>query len=109
MAYDEGLASIMRDDLISVPGLTEKKMFGGLCFLQHGHMLCGVHKDGAMFRVGKVHHDQAMAIYGAGPMMFTGRAMGGMIDVAHEALADDARRGQWMALALAHVASLPPK
>ena len=29
MAYDEGLASLMRDDLAEVDGISEKKMFGG--------------------------------------------------------------------------------
>lgn len=30
MAYDEGLAQIMSDDLCDVIGVSEKKMFGGL-------------------------------------------------------------------------------
>ena len=33
MAYDEGLASLMREALENEPGYSEKKMFGGLCFL----------------------------------------------------------------------------
>ena len=41
MAYDEGLAQIFRDDLAAQDGISEKKMFGGLCFLNNGHMLCG--------------------------------------------------------------------
>ncbi len=32
MAYSEDMAEIMRSDLGMEPGLTEKKMFGGLCF-----------------------------------------------------------------------------
>ena len=54
MVYDEGLAQIMRDDLCDVNGISEKKMFGGLVFIYAGHMVCGVHKDGAMFRVEKI-------------------------------------------------------
>jgi len=27
-------------------------MFGGLCFLVNGNMVCGVNKDGLMVRVG---------------------------------------------------------
>ena len=109
MAYDDGLAAMMRDDLADHPGITEKKMFGGLCFLMHGNMVCGVHSGGAMFRVGKPREAEAMAIQGAGPMTFTGRKMGGMIDVSDEALSDDARREQWVAMSIAHAASLPPK
>ena len=42
MAYDEGLAQRLRETLASTDGLTEKKMFGGLCFLVHGNMACGI-------------------------------------------------------------------
>lgn len=109
MAYDEGLAEILRGDLQDLDGITEKRMFGGLCFLWHGHMLCGVHRDGAMFRVGKDNEDAALSVEGARPMTFTGRRMGGMIDIADAALADDGRRGRLMRLARGFVGDLPPK
>ncbi len=109
MAYDEGLAELMRDDLGDDPGISEKKMFGGLCFLLNGNMVCGVHQGGAMFRVGKAREEAARAIDGAGPMTFTGRPMGGMIEVEEDAFADDGRRRQWIALALENARSLPPK
>ncbi len=109
MAYDEGLAELLRDELQDMPGITEKKMFGGLCFLQYGHMLCGVHKGGAMFRIGKSREAAALAIDGARPMDFTGRVMGGFVDVSDEAVADDAARQRWMVMALENVADLPPK
>lgn len=109
MAYDEGLAALMRDDLAGEDGIAEKKMFGGVAFLLNGHMVCGVHSGGAMFRVGKPNEAAARAIDGAGPMLFSGRQMGGMIDVTDEAMADDTRRGTWLAMALDHARSLPPK
>jgi len=109
MAYDDGLAQMLRDDLAEIDAITEKKMFGGLCFLLNGNMLCGVHSKGTMFRVGKEHETKARAIDGAGPMQFTGRKMGGMIDVTEEATADDTRRGEWLRLALDFAGSLPAK
>lgn len=109
MAYDEGLAQIMRDDLADREDITEKKMFGGIAFLLNGNMLCGVHKDGAMFRVGKENEAAAMEVEGAEEMTFTGRKMGGMVDVTDEALANDTARGQLMALALDFVNGLPAK
>lgn len=109
MAYDEGLAEILREDLDGLNGVIEKKMFGGLAFMLDGHMLCGVHKGGGMFRVGKKRHAEALGIDGVTPMAFTGRPMGGMVDVSDDAMADDARRGRVMALALANIRSLPPK
>lgn len=109
MAYDEGLAELLRTDLAEADGIEEKRMFGGLCFMKDGHMLCGVHKDGGMFRVGKARHESALAIKGARPMEFTGRPMGGFVDVAEEAMADDTRRAALLALALKNVEGLRPK
>ena len=53
MTYDKGLVQIMRDDLCDVIAISEKKLFGGLAFMYAGHMVCGFHKDGAMFRLVK--------------------------------------------------------
>lgn len=109
MAYDEGLASIFRDDLADNDGITEKRMFGGLCFLKHGNMLCGVHKDGAMFRLGKENQAAALDVDGARKMDFTGRPMAGFVQVDEDLMADDTRRARLVGLALGFVATLPPK
>jgi hypothetical protein len=109
MAYDEGLASLMRDDLADLVDIDEKRMFGGICFMWRGNMLCGVHKDGAMYRVGKDSFDTALAIDGAAPMAFTGRPMSGFVDVTDSAMADDATRTSLLELAKGFVAILPPK
>jgi len=109
MAFDEGLAAIMREDLAELGGISEKKMFGGLCFLLNGNMVGGIHQNGAMFRIGKEREAEAMAVAGARPMDFTGRVMGGFVDVDDQAFADDERRAVWMRLAVENAASLPPK
>lgn len=113
MAYDPGMADQMREDLHRIggdlPGLTERRMFGGLCFLLNGNMVCGVHAGGAMFRVGKEREAGALAVPGAAPLSFTGRPMGGMVETDDAGFADDDARGQLTALALAHAQSLPPK
>jgi TfoX/Sxy family transcriptional regulator of competence genes len=108
MSFDPGLAQLLRDDLAGL-GVAEKKMFGGLAFLLHGHMVCGVHKGGVMFRVGKTQYAKALTIDGVTPMMFTARPMVGMVDCSDDACQDDDRRGQLMALSLAAVRVLPPK
>jgi len=38
MAYDEGVAERLRDTYRSIPGVIEKKMFGGIAFMVDGHM-----------------------------------------------------------------------
>ncbi|MEP2782062.1 MAG: TfoX/Sxy family protein [Pseudoruegeria sp.] len=109
MAYDEGHAQIMRDSMTDIDGISEKKMFGGLCFLLYGNMVCGVHKGGGMFRVGKSREAEALAIEGAAPLTFTGRPMGGMIEVDEANFADDENLAKWIQLSLTNAMSLPPK
>ena len=109
MAYDEGHAQILRDLLSQTGGITEKKMFGGLCFMQNGNMLCGVHKDGGMFRVGKENEEAALAVNGVDPLSFTGRKMGGMVDISEDTLGDENALLSLLSLADTFVGKMPPK
>ena len=108
MPYAEDMAETLRADLGPLPGLSEKKMFGGLCFLLHGNMVCGVHAGGAMFRPGKAREAEALEA-GASPLSFTGRRMGGMVELDQGAFAEDALRTKLVELSLAHAAGLPAK
>ena len=108
MAHDTGLAELFRSDLAE-PDVTEKRMFGGLCFLWRGHMVCGVHKGGGMIRVGAPNEAAALALPGVRAMDLTGRKMTGFVDLDEAAMADDGLRGRLVAMALAFVATLPPK
>ena len=109
MAYDEGHAQILRDLLSQTDGITEKKMFGGLCFMQNGNMLCGVHKDGGMFRVGKENEEAALAVNGVDPLSFTGRKMGGMVDISEDTLGDENALLSLLSLADTFVGKMPSK
>ena len=109
MAYDESLAATIRQALAGRDGVTEKKMFGGLCFLLNGNMLCGVYRAGGMYRVGKAHAGAALTLPHVRPMEMTGRPMPGLVDVDAEAFTDPALRDRLMAMALDFVAPLPPK
>ena len=62
MAYDDALAELFPGDLAGTSGVTGKKMFGGPCFLLHGHTADGVHRDFGMMRVGKGRMEAARAI-----------------------------------------------
>ncbi len=114
MGYDPGHESLLRDDLAEALGprcdeISERRMFGGLCLMLNGNMLCGVHKGGLMYRVGKARAEAALRLEGAQPMAFTGRVMGGMIALSEEDLPRDATRRGLLRLALAFVNALPPK
>ncbi|MEC4674310.1 MAG: TfoX/Sxy family protein [Nitrospirota bacterium] len=108
MAYDEKLAINLRAILSAKQGIQEMKMFGGLCFLLKGHMLCGVEKERFMFRVGKEREAKALKRPGASIMDFTGRRMGGLIWVDSKKCSKSALK-EWGALAIEFVGSLPPK
>lgn len=109
MAYDAGHVEILREDLADTENIIEKRMFGGLCFMLNGHMLCGVHKGGGMFRVGKERETEALTVSGARPLDFTKRPMPGFIDVDETLLADDDNRAKLLALAMAYVGAMDPK
>ena len=108
MAQDEGLAQILRDDLAG-ESISEKRMFGGTCFLINGNMVSGTMKASALFRVGKANDAAALTVPGSYGMEQGGRRMAGFVELPIEDCADDARRGQLSAMALAFARTLPPK
>ncbi len=109
MAFDERHAQLLRDELADLPGITEKKMFGGLCFLLNGNMICGVHRNGGMARVGKELEAAALELEGVEPLSFTGRRMGGLVEFDADAFENPAIRSAVVALAREFVETLPPK
>ena len=109
MAYEEEHAAALREALAGHPDISERHMFGGLCFMLRGNMLCGVHKGGGMFRIGKVNEAAALAIEGVDPLSFTGRKMGGMVDIDEDILVDQDRLAQLISLAMDFVGPLPAK
>lgn len=50
MPYNEILTRRIRAELEKLPGLEEKKMFGGVGFLMRGNMACTVHKEDLIVR-----------------------------------------------------------
>lgn len=108
MPHDPHLADLMRATLRRRRGVTEKKMFGGYCWMLNGNMLCGVEVGRFMFRVGKELESEALKRHGAAPMDITGKPMRGIIwvdaDAAIEVGLDD-----WVRFAARFVDALPPK
>jgi TfoX/Sxy family transcriptional regulator of competence genes len=108
MAYDDELAERVRDRLDAAPGVTEKKMFGGLAFLTYGNMTVGVHGDDLIARIDPDTTDAALTELGVRPFDITGRPMRGWILVAGEVL-DDGVLDRWIERACGYVATLPAK
>lgn len=108
MAYDQVLAERLRDALGDAPTIVEKKMFGGLAFMEQGNLLVGVMGDDLIARIGPDNQAAALVRPGAREFDFTGRPMRGWVIVAGEVLDDDVLAG-WVASAREYVLALPPK
>ena len=109
MAINEEVAERLRAALPDRTGIAEKRMFGGLCFMLNGNMLCGTLEDGAIYRVGKQNEAAALTVRGAAEMTFTGRRMGGFVELRGQAFADEDAHRRLMDLALDFVRALPAK
>ena len=109
MAYDEALAARIRSAFEGKPGVTERKMFGGVAFMVSGNMACGVTGDEIMVRVGPDNHEDALSRPHARPMDFTGRPMRGMVYVARPGFESDQDLAAWVESGASFARSLPSK
>lgn len=110
MPDDLLLADRLRTLLAVEPGFSEKRMFGGLCFMIHGHMTSGITKTGdLMLRVGPEAYEACLTLPGARPMDFTGRPMKGLIYVDPDTCPDPDSLAIWLGRALSFTRSLPAK
>ena len=109
MAYDENTASRLRAELGTLPGLTEKKMFGGIAFMIGGNMACGVIGDNLIARVGPDQYTAALTQPGARVFDFSGKPMAGWVMIAPAGYAAVEDLARWVKLAVAFAGSLPVK
>ena len=103
MAYDEDLANRIREHLAEEPGVTEKRMFGGLAFLIGGHMAVSASGKGGLMVRCDPDQTEAHLEQGAERMVMRGREMDGWLRVQ----TDDPE--PWVRVGVAYARSLPPK
>ena len=82
MAYDERLAERIRHAFGERRDITERTMFGGLAFLLHGRMCCGIVGTDLMVRVPDDEFDAVIRGPYVRPMDFTGRPLRGFLYVS---------------------------
>lgn len=109
MPYDEELAERIGGVLAGRDGVTEQKMFGGVCFMVGGNMAAGVVGEDLMLRVSPEDAEKALATEHVRPMDFTGKPMKGMVYVSPEGTETDDELAEWVDLGADYAASLPPK
>ena len=109
MAYDERLAGRIRGQMASVQGFVEKRMFGGIGFLIHGNMACGINGENLIIRVGAEQYQAALAEPHVRPFDMTGRPMTGWVVIAPEGCTTEADLRSWVQRGIAVAQSLPAK
>jgi TfoX/Sxy family transcriptional regulator of competence genes len=110
MAYDEDLATRIRELILTEPGVTEKAMFGGLAFLVGGHMSVSASgQGGLLLRVDPDETDALLEKPHAHPFQMRGRVMQGWLRVAPEGVQSKRELQRWVARGVAYARSLPAK
>lgn len=110
MAYDEDLANRIRELLADEDAITEKKMFGGLAFLLHGHMsVSASRRGGLLVRIHPLDTDAALTVPHVTLMAMGGRTMEGWLMVAAEGVGTRRELAAWVKRSVTFVKTLPPK
>jgi TfoX/Sxy family transcriptional regulator of competence genes len=107
MAYDEELASRVREALQGEDAVTEKRMFGGLAFLVDGAMAVAANSAGAlMLRVDPVQTGSLLRAPHVRRMVMRGREMDGWLQVDAEVLDSDEALQGWVEIGVARARSV---
>jgi len=109
MAYSKSLVERIRHLVARQRGVTEKKMFGGVCFLLNGNLLVGVWKDSLIARIGKDDYESALLKAHVSEFDITGKPMTGWVMVNPEGIDSDHQLNQWIEQTKVFVRTLPIK
>ncbi|PZF74901.1 TfoX/Sxy family protein [Taibaiella soli] len=97
MAANEQLANRVREMLADhTDDITEKKMFGGICFMVNDKMCVAVGKDHLMVRLDPAIYDIAIEENGCRPMILGDREMKGYVWVDEEVLHTQKQLMHWV-------------
>lgn len=110
VTYDVDLALRLRELLAGEPGVTEKRMFGGLAFMVAGHMAVSASgQGGVLLRVDPAESETLIADSRASRFVMRGREMSGWLRIDIDASATDDELNRWIEHGVRYATSLPPK
>jgi hypothetical protein len=110
MAYDVELADRVRAVVRAEPGLTERRMFGGLAFLIQGNMAVSASgQGGLLLRVDPAESGSLLSEPQVRRFVMRGREMDGWLRVDAEAVESDEDLRRWVGHGVAYARSLRPK
>lgn len=93
------------------PRVTTISMFGGLASLVGGRLFGGLFARSVIVRLPPALYPEALALDGSAPFdpMGRGRPTRDIVLLPEELMDEPSELRRWLALAFAHVATLPPK
>jgi TfoX/Sxy family transcriptional regulator of competence genes len=100
MAYNEKLADRVREALMDIRDVEEKKMFRGVTFMVDDKMCVSVSGDELMLRLDPEITDQLAEENGTRPMVHGGKHMKGFIYISEERFRGQKDFDHWIKLAL---------
>jgi TfoX/Sxy family transcriptional regulator of competence genes len=110
VAYDEALAERVREQISARADVTEKGMFGSLCFLVGGNLAVCARKEGELLvRLDRGDAERAAAEEGVRIAEMGKRRMKGWVFVSPERLSDEEGLASWVDAGADCAAALPPK
>ncbi|HVW15573.1 MAG TPA: TfoX/Sxy family protein [Mucilaginibacter sp.] len=108
MAYDEKLADRVREALVDVPKVTEKKMFRGVTFMVDDKMCISVSGNELMLRLDPDMTDKLIEENGTRSMVHGGKRMRGFIYISPERFKNQRDLEYWINLALEYNPTAKP-
>jgi TfoX/Sxy family transcriptional regulator of competence genes len=109
MPYNEEIDDRIRKLVSRWKNTDAKKMFGGVCHLLNGKMVCGVYKDYLILRLGEKESAKALKQSYTRPFDITGKPMKGWVMVEERGFKTDEKLKSWLIKARTFVKTLPPK
>ena len=109
MAFDELLASRIRDALARMKHIEERKMFGCICFLLNGNALGGVWKDRLIVRIGSDEGEAALRKPHVRAFDITGKSMKNWVAIEPEGVEKDEQLKDSIQRAAKFVRKLPKR
>jgi hypothetical protein len=108
MAYNLKLAERIRIELKSLP-YVEKKMFGGVGFMLHNNLACGVLKEDMVVRINPSKYEQFLSKNHVKPFAITGKPMKGWLLVELDGYKTAKQLSAWVKESVEFALTLPPK
>lgn len=106
---DEELVTRIRPFMKRRKGYSEKKMFGGVCFMLNGNMCVGPWKGSLIVRLDKARHEETQSEPFARPMDITGKVMKGWARIEAAGIETDDNLKTWIERAVRFARTLPEK